>query len=159
MTLRLFLFCKYFILLFIYFFFFFLIPHLSDVIWYLPFSVWLHLVWQSLGPSMWLQMTLFHSSLWLGSITHYYAQYYGWVIYMHCICVWGSPAGTVVKNPPANAGDVSSIPGSRRSLAWKIPWSLVGSRPQGHKESDTTKHTHKHTHITSSLSIHLLMDT
>ena len=40
--------------------------------------------------------------------------------------------GSVVKNPPANAGDVGSIPGSRRSpgegngnplhiLAWKIP--------------------------------------
>ena len=47
----------------------------------------------------------------------------------------GFPGGTVVKNPPANAGDagdVSSIPGSGRSLeeemtthssilAWKIP--------------------------------------
>ena len=69
----------------------------------------------------------------------------------------------MVKKPPANAGDVSSIPGSRRSLAWKIPWSLVGSSPQGHKESDTTKRVraraHTHTHITSSLSIHLLMDT
>ena len=26
------------------------------------------------------------------------------------------PGGSVVKNPPANAGDVSSIPGSGRSL-------------------------------------------
>ena len=42
------------------------------------------------------------------------------------------PGGSVVKNPPANAGDVGSIPGLRRSpgegngnplhiLAWKIP--------------------------------------
>ena len=52
----------------------------------------------------------------------------------------------MVKNLPASAGDVSSIPGSGRSpeegkatvfsiLAWKIPWtkrSLVD-----HKESDT----------------------
>ena len=49
----------------------------------------------------------------------------------------GFPGGTVVKNPPANAGDagdVSSIPGSGRSLeeemtthssilAWRIPWT------------------------------------
>ena len=28
---------------------------------------------------------------------------------------WGFPGGTVVKNPPANAGDLSSIPGSARS--------------------------------------------
>ena len=42
------------------------------------------------------------------------------------------PGGSVVKNPPANAGDVGSIPGLRLSpgegngnplhiLAWKIP--------------------------------------
>ena len=40
----------------------------------------------------------------------------------------------MVKNPPANAGDVGSIPGSGRSpgeangthssiLAWEIPWT------------------------------------
>ena len=49
----------------------------------------------------------------------------------------GFPGGSVVKNPPANAGDVVSILGSERShgegngkekgthssiLAWKIPW-------------------------------------
>ena len=27
----------------------------------------------------------------------------------------GFPGGSMVKNPPANAGDVGSIPGSRRS--------------------------------------------
>ena len=43
------------------------------------------------------------------------------------------PDGSVVKNPPANAGDTDSIPGLRRSLekemathssitAWRIPW-------------------------------------
>ena len=43
-----------------------------------------------------------------------------------------NPGGSVVKNPPANAGDVSLIPGSGRSpgkemathsiiLAWEIP--------------------------------------
>ena len=46
----------------------------------------------------------------------------------------GFPGGTVVKNLPANAGDVGSIPVSGRSLkeemathssilAWKMPWT------------------------------------
>ena len=49
----------------------------------------------------------------------------------------GFPDGSVVKNPPASAGDtrdVGSIPGSGRShgagngkphstFAWKIPWT------------------------------------
>ena len=30
----------------------FWIPHISYIIWYLSFSVWLNLVWSSLGPSM-----------------------------------------------------------------------------------------------------------
>ena len=45
----------------------------------------------------------------------------------------GFLGGSVVKNPPANAGDMGSIPGSGRSLgegngthssilAWEIPW-------------------------------------
>ena len=29
---------------------------------------------------------------------------------------WGFPGASVVKNPPANAGDVGLIPGSERSL-------------------------------------------
>ena len=32
----------------------------------------------------------------------------------------GFPGGSVVKNPPANAGDTDSIPGPGRS---HIPWS------------------------------------
>jgi len=62
----------------------------------------------------------------------------------------------LVKNPLANAEDtkdLGSIPGLGRSLekevktsifAWKIPWKeeLVGYSPWGHKESDTTEHTH-----------------
>ena len=46
----------------------------------------------------------------------------------------GFPGGSVVKNPPANTGDVSSISGQGRSpgertaphtsiLAWEIPWT------------------------------------
>ena len=29
--------------------------------------------------------------------------------------IWGFPGGSVVKNPPANPGDVGSVPGSGRS--------------------------------------------
>ena len=46
----------------------------------------------------------------------------------------GFPGGAVVKNPPANAGDMDLIPGLGRFpgegngnhssiLAWKIPWT------------------------------------
>ena len=51
-----------------------------------------------------------------------------------CLAEEGFPGGSVVKNPPANAGDVGSIPGLGRSpgegtashssiLAWRIPWT------------------------------------
>ena len=33
---------------------------------------------------------------------------------------WDFPGGTVVKNPPANAGDMGSSPGPGRS---HMPWS------------------------------------
>ena len=58
----------------------------------------------------------------------------------------GFPGGSVAKNPPANAGDMVSVPGSGRSpeggiathssfLAWEIPGqrSLVGYSPWSHK--------------------------
>ena len=45
--------------------------HISDIIWYLSLSNLLHLVWSSLGPSMLLQMALFHSFLWLSHIPLY----------------------------------------------------------------------------------------
>ena len=46
----------------------------------------------------------------------------------------GFPGGSVVKNPPADAGDLGLIPGSRRFMekeiathssipAWEIPWT------------------------------------
>jgi len=63
----------------------------------------------------------------------------------------------VVKNPPANAGDIrdmGSIPGLGRSLekfmathnsilAWRIPWTEEPGRLQsiGIAESDTTEAT------------------
>ena len=62
------------------------------------------------------------------------------------------PGSAVVMNPPANAGDVGSIPGSGRPpgegngnplqiLAWRIHGqrSLGGYNTWGHKELDTTK--------------------
>ena len=66
----------------------------------------------------------------------------------------GFPGGPVLKNPPANAGDIrdaGSIPGLGRSpeegvathssiLAWRIPWTEEPCRnPLGHKESDMTE--------------------
>ena len=62
----------------------------------------------------------------------------------------------MVKNPPANAGDVGLIPGSRRSpgrgkqqptpvfLPGKSheQRSLAGYSPWGCKVSDTTEHAH-----------------
>ena len=64
------------------------------------------------------------------------------------------PSGSVVKNLPASAGDVGSIPGSGRSpgegngnpssiLAWRILWTEEPGRllSIGPKESDTTEAT------------------
>ena len=61
------------------------------------------------------------------------------------------PGGSVVKNPPANAEDYSSIPGLKYTLekvmttlssilAWEITKrrSLAGYDPRGCKESDKT---------------------
>ena len=61
----------------------------------------------------------------------------------------GLPSGSVVKNPPANKGDMGSNPGlgkflGESSLAIFLPGeshgqrSLAGHSPWGHKESDTT---------------------
>ena len=38
---------------------------------------------------------------------HHFILFYGWV--MFC---WGFPGASLVKNPPANAGDSGSVPGS-----------------------------------------------
>ena len=68
------------------------------------------------------------------------------------------PRWLVVKNMPADAGDVkdtSSVPGSERSpgggngnplqyLAWRIPWTEEpsGLQSMGSQESDVTEHTY-----------------
>ena len=84
------------------------------------------------------------------------------------IGAWGFPGGSVVKNPPANAGDTSLIPGLQSLghedpleegmathssvLAWRIPWTEepVGYSPQGRKESDrpeVTEHALGRSHM------------
>ena len=86
-------------------------------------------------------------------VGHDWATELNWII---------SPGGAVVKNPPANAGDVSLIPGSGRSpgvgkyqpipvfLPGKFHGesNLAGYSPWDCKESDSTVWvcTHTHTH-------------
>ena len=71
--------------------------------------------------------------------------------------MWASQVMLVVKNPPANAGDIRDvglIPGSGRFpggrhgthssiLAWKIPQTEEPGRPHsiGVRRTDRTKHT------------------
>ena len=71
----------------------------------------------------------------------------------------GFPGGSVVKNPPVNAGDVGSITGLGRSpekemaihstiLAWKIPRTEEpgGLQPMGSqtvRHDLVTNHTHR----------------
>ena len=65
----------------------------------------------------------------------------------------GFPGGAEVKNPPASAKDVGSVPGLGR-FPWNRKWqptlvflpgkfhgqrSLVGYSPWGHKELDATE--------------------
>ena len=85
-----------------------------------------------------------------------------------CACIlWASPLAPVLKNPPANAGDirdVCSIPGLRRSpggghstpLQYSCLENPHGQRSQagyslwGHRESDTTQQTHTLEHRRAS---------
>ena len=65
---------------------------------------------------------------------------------------WGFPGGLVVKNLPANAGDVGSIPGSGRPpekemathssiLAWEISWTGETGRLQSMRSQSRTGHS------------------
>ena len=83
------------------------------------------------------------------------------------------PSGSVVKNPPANAGDASSISGSGRFpgvgngnplqlfLSGKFhEWrSLVGCSPWGHRVGHdwATKHIHVHINMLLLTKIHILL--
>ena len=82
---------------------------------------------------------------------------------LHCLLflclVWASQVALVLKNLPANAGDIrdmSSIPGWGEKISWRRKWqptpvflpgeshgqrNLVGYSPQGRKESDATEVT------------------
>ena len=78
---------------------------------------------------------------------------------------YGFPGGSVVKNPPANAGDVGLIPALGR-LHWRRIWhptpvflpgksqgqrSLEDYGPWGHKEPNTTQWPNKTTTATSDV--------
>ena len=81
------------------------------------------------------------------SVEELLRKYFG---YFHQL-IWGFPGGSVVKNPPANAKDMSLIPGlgifpgggngnpPPSILAWRIPWTekpgglqSIGSQRVGH---------------------------
>ena len=78
-----------------------------------------------------------------------------WYLYILYIYIFSSlPSGSVVKNPPTDAGDVGSVLGLGRSPGegngsplqnpcWRIPWTEEPGvhSPQGCTESDVTAHT------------------
>ena len=79
------------------------------------------------------------------------------VVYLKFKLKWplGFPDSSVGKESAYNAGDLVSVLGSGRSrgegngyhssiLAWTIPWTEEpgGLQSLGHKQLDTTKHTH-----------------
>ena len=79
------------------------------------------------------------------------------------MALWVSQVALVVKNPPANAGDIRDaglIPGLGGSpeggngnhssiLAWRISWTeeLAGYSPQVRKESNPTEVTEHAQHL------------
>ena len=48
-------------------------------------------------------------------VSHALHYIWPWDFIWICIHIYGFPGGSVVKNPPANVGEVGSIPGSGRS--------------------------------------------
>ena len=83
--------------------------------------------WKPLGTSEVSSFSFLFLSLWSLLLAAW--LYFAW-IFLLC----GFPDGSVVKNPPAHAGDVGSIPGlgnsleketatHSRILAWEIPWT------------------------------------
>ena len=79
------------------------------------------------------------------------------VRYNIALYLQGFPDGSVVKNLPAKAGDMGSIPGSRRfpggengnplqysCLGNPMERSLVEYSPGGHRELDTSEHMYIH---------------
>ena len=82
---------------------------------------------------------------------------------------WGFPNGSVVKNPPASAGDVGSIPGLEKEMTthssifpWEIPWTeeLGELQSMGFQKSQTQLRLNSNNKISpypfSSLHFHTL---
>ena len=76
----------------------------------------------------------------------------------------GFPGGSVVKNPPASAEDVGSIPGSRRSLGQRNgnplqygksheERSLAAYSPWGCKELDITERLSIHAQLLGAFPV------
>ena len=79
------------------------------------------------------------------------------------MCLVGLPGGSLVKNPPANAGDTSLIPDQEDSLeedtathssllAWQTPWTgepdgLQSIGSQRVKHNRATEHKNEHTYV------------
>ena len=113
------------------------------------------------------------SYLWFPTSTWFYSSLLDNISDLHCAkpnIIWASQVVLVVKNPPANAGDTGSIPGSGRSpgrghgnpLLYsclenpmdKGAWQAIvhGSQRFDHYWAHTwlstpPTHTHTHTHI------------
>ena len=74
----------------------------------------------------------------------------------------GFLGSSVVKNPPASAGDVGLIPGLGRSpgggygspLQYSCLGNPMGYSPWGREESDSTEHMH--THLLGQIILSLL---
>ena len=77
---------------------------------------------------------------------------------------WASLAAQLVKNPPTNAGDTSSIPGPGRSSgewngnqlsipAWKTPWTGAWLVIVHGLATELHTHTHTHTHTQNEILI------
>ena len=126
-------------------FYHFFIFHLKVLI-YLSFSDWLHSVWQSLGPSMSLQMALFHTFFFNGwIIVRYGASQVAQVVKESYQCRRCGFVPWVGKTPWSRKWHPTAVflPGKfcgQRSLSGYSPW--------GCKELDTTECTHRKVHCT-----------
>ena len=94
-----------------------------------------------LGPSMLLQMAIFHSVFWGASLAAQMVKNLPamWETWVQALC-WEEP----LEKEMATHCNI---------LAWRIPWqrSLAGHSPWGHKESDTTEAVWHSTWPSSSL--------
>ena len=118
-------------------------------------------IWASVSDLLWDstdRRILFHLGRWTGdwrrNLTPRLTSEYWKCLHPSRPLVGGFPGGSVVKNPPAKAGEMGSIPGSGRSLeeemathpsilAWEIPWTeeprglqSTGSQRVGHDWGD-----------------------